>query len=90
MVSQCAGGLANQLVDARARTVHRLQDRAEQHPIAFSFENQQAPAEDQLECPGLKSRKLKFHGSLSAIEADCSTKRLRRIEDATQQEKQSK
>jgi len=48
-------------VDARARAVHRLQNRAEQHPIAFSFENQQASAEDQLECPGLKTGKLKFH-----------------------------
>ena len=65
MVGQCAGGLANQLVDARARAVHRLQDRAEQHPIAFSFENQQAPAEHQLEGPGFKSSKLKFHRSLS-------------------------
>ena len=65
MVGQCAGGLADQLVDARARAVHRLQDRAEQHPIAFSFENQQAPAEHQLEGPGFKSSKLKFHRSLS-------------------------
>ena len=67
MVGQCAGGLANQLVDARARAVHRLQDRAEQHPIAFSFENQQAPAEHQLEGPGFKSSKLKFHRSLSTL-----------------------
>lgn len=67
MVGQCAGGLANQLVDARARAVHWLQDRAEQHPIAFSLENQQAPAEHQLEGPGFKSSKLKFHRSLSTL-----------------------
>ena len=66
MVGQRAGRLANQLVDARARAVHWLQNRAEQHPIAFSFENQQTPAKDQLECPGLKTGKLKFHFSLSA------------------------
>lgn len=66
MIGQRAGGLAYQLVDARARAVHRLQNRAEQHPIAFSFEDQQAPAEDQLECPRLKTGKLKFHFSLFA------------------------
>ena len=29
MVSQCAGRLANQLMNARTRAVHRLQDRTE-------------------------------------------------------------
>lgn len=68
MVGQRAGRLANQLVDACARAVHRLQDRAEQHPIAFSLENQKAPAEDQLKRPGLKTSKLKFHFLCSPLE----------------------
>lgn len=61
MIGECAGWLANQLVDPCARTVHRLKNRAEQHPIAFSFKNQEASAEDQLKRPGLKTSKLKFH-----------------------------
>jgi len=89
MVGQRAGRLANQLVDACARAVHRLQDRAEQNPIAFSFKNQQAPTEDQLKRPGIKTDKLKFHLSLNTNSELIAQKGLSCIDDANQQDKQS-